>query len=218
MAVMTASALGRPRGKIGNIVFGSARSRTGKIVTARSLVRPANPNTAAQQTQRSKFSDSVFIMRHWGTTVYQSHWNRAIGQLPGFQSGMSILLDNMDETGQIEAPPNTPLGPLHIPDTLDVVTGAAVGTLDVTWSNEVGIDGTAADIMRFVWCPAIRADRSADSIDKTMSGESRASSPYTVDVNAPDGTLTILAIWLTGQGLAAGIDSEITWFKIATGS
>jgi hypothetical protein len=213
MAVISIGAFGRPRGKIGNVVFGAARSRTGKIVTARSLVIPANPNSAGQQTQRSKFSDSVFLMRQWGASVWQSNWNRAIGQLPGFQSGMSILLDSMSSAGLLTTPPDTPLGPLHVPDTLTVTDTGNGNGFTVTWSNEVGPDGTAADILKVVWTPTARVDRVALNIGNELSGESRASSPSEITV----GTIAIqylVGIWFQGAGTATGLDSIINWFLV----
>jgi hypothetical protein len=101
MAILEGGIFSNPRGKTGGIVFGAARTRTGKKVTSRLLVPPSNPNTAAQQVQRGKFAEALAIVRLLGSGIYQSDFNRSIGQLPGFQSVTSIFLNALDASEDI---------------------------------------------------------------------------------------------------------------------
>ena len=110
MAILEGGIFSNPRGKTGGIVFGAARTRTGKKVTSRLLVPPSNPNTAGQQTQRGKFADALAIVRLIGSSFYQADWNRAIGQLPGFQSMTSVFLNALDSSKSIGVIPSINLG------------------------------------------------------------------------------------------------------------
>lgn len=144
MSVISGGIFSKPRGKTGGIVFGAARTRQGKLATARELVKPSNPNTALQQTQRSKFKSALELVRRFGASVYQSAWNRSIGQLPGFQSMLSIMLNQMDSSKDITLVNDINLGSLHFPDTF-TPTSPAAGSLEVDFSDENGPNGTAED-------------------------------------------------------------------------
>lgn len=145
MANIDGGVTGRPSGKLANIVFGAARTREGKQVTARELVKPSNPQTTAQQNQRSSFSSALDIVKAIGPSIYQEDWNRAVGQLPGFQSLQSIFLNNLDGNQLLTPPPDTPLGNLHFPDTWSADPGASNGEIDFTWSTETPGAATGQD-------------------------------------------------------------------------
>ncbi len=118
MAKVKGGITGRPAGKVASLIFGAARGREGKVVTVRELVAPSNPRTPEQQAQRGKFQSSLAYVQGWGPDVYQSDWNRSVGQLPGFQSMMSILLNNIQGTPERLTPPDDrQLGSLHFPDS-----------------------------------------------------------------------------------------------------
>lgn len=217
MAVVVGGLHGRPHGNVAGIVYGAARSRQGKIVTARELVTPSNPNTPDQQTQRSKFSDSLEIVRAWGPSVYQDDWNRAIGQLPGFQSMMSVLLDNIDASLDVSPPPDTPLGDLHIPDTITFVTGGTPGAWNVTWSTENGSNGTAADVVKVIACQedpdATNARRTGTILNKVRTdGDSGAG--FTAEASH----VVIFGLWVAGEGTAEGLLSLCSWGSGTSGA
>lgn len=144
MATLQGGIFSRPRGKTGGIVFGAARTRTGKLVTSRLLVPPSNPNTAAQQTQRGIFSACQDIVRRLGASVYQVAWNRSVGQLPGFQSMQSIFMTQMDGSFDLTLVNDINLGTL---EGLTNLEGGAVdnASIEWIWSDAVSGNGTAAD-------------------------------------------------------------------------
>jgi len=144
MSILKGGIFSKPSGKTGGIVFGAARTRTGKLVTARELVPPSNPNTSLQQTQRSKFKSSLDLVRRIGASVYRSAWNRSVGQLPGFQSMESIFLNQMSETKDITLVNDINLGILHFPDDV-TIESADPKTIDVEVTGELGSNGTNAD-------------------------------------------------------------------------
>lgn len=161
MAKQTGGILGTPSGKIAGIIFSSARSRAGKVITAREKVSPSNPKTPAQVVQRNKFSTVVDLTRKWGPAIYQVDWNRSVGQLPGFNSVMSIWLGVVDDALSYSVPSVTPLGDLHNPDTLTFAAGANTGEVKVTWSTELGANGTTDDKAVFI---AQREDASSGNL------------------------------------------------------
>lgn len=56
MAIVSSTAIGKAKGSIGNVVFSTQKGRT--IARERNY-SPANPNTEAQQVQRTKMADVV---------------------------------------------------------------------------------------------------------------------------------------------------------------
>lgn len=144
MSILKGGIFSKPSGKTGGIVFGAARTRTGKLVTARELVPPSNPNTTLQQTQRSKFKSALDLVRRIGSSIYRTAWNRSVGQLPGFQSMESIFLNQMDSNKDITLVNDINLGILHLPDQI-TVESADPGTITVSYSDELGSNGTIHD-------------------------------------------------------------------------
>ncbi len=208
MAKLRGGLFGRPSGQVQNLVIGAARDRTGKVATARELVIPANPNSAAQQVQRGKFKDVLRTVRDIGPTEYQTYWNRGIGQLPGFQSLMSVLLRSINESYVYTDPPDVPLGTLHESDTLTIVSGGSAGQIAVTWSTENGSNGTANDKLHIF---AILAARNADGIHPVKDGSaSKVRSQATVSITGlTAGSNYLVYVFFEGVGTAAGLISPV---------
>lgn len=147
MARLEGGIFSRPRGKTGGVVFGAARTREGKQVTSRLLVSPSNPNTAAQQAQRGIFSYALWIVRKLGAAIYQVAWNRSVSQLPGFQSLMSICMNNITSAGVFNGTPgDTNLGTLTMPADMAAATGSGSGEVDLSWSTDFD-EGNASDTL-----------------------------------------------------------------------
>jgi len=216
MSKILSGIFGRPSGQTGGLVFGAARDRTGKVGTIRVRVVPANPNSPDQQDVRLNFAQTVKVVRDLGPATYQSDWDRAVGQLPGWHSLMGILLDAMDDTQIYSAPPVTPLGTLHNPATIGIAASGAGGEIAYTWTNELGTDGTAADVVRGF---AIRAEPDVDGNHPVFlipAGETRASSPYAL-TGLGNGIDYLCCFYLQGAGTAAGKLTPSTWI-VATSS
>lgn len=210
MAKLRGGLFGRPSGQVQNLVIGAARDRMGKVPTVRELVIPSNPQTAPQTLQRHKFQNSLEIVRAIGPTEYQDVWNRSIGQLPGFQSLMSIFLNAIDDDLELTAPPDTLLGTLHAPDTYTAGQGGASGEIDVTWSTELGSNGTAADTVS-CWCFSVAPNAADKHTVYNASGMVvRSAGTLTIeDLVSADSYL----IWLyfEGSGAADGLVSPAQW-------
>lgn len=205
MAIVTGGLHGRPRGNVDGIIYGSARTRTGKVVTAREFVIPTNPNTPLQIIQRRKFSASLFATRHLTSSLWESDFNRAIGQLPGFQSMMSIILLNTDDTFNFNTPPDTPLGNLHFPATFGVTPNVVVeGGITYDWSAEVGLNGTAADVL--VVFGIVKEETAAGERFAVNFIETATRADLTLDVvTGKTSTLFQAAAYFQGAGVAEGL-------------
>lgn len=216
MAKLDGGVFSRPRGKTGGLVFGAARTRQGKVATVRQLVPPSNPNTAAQQTQRSKFSEALEIVRQIGKSIYGSDWNRSISQLPGFQSMMSIFMNNMDDQFIMSVPAETNLGSLYIPTT--IVDGAfPANQVGITFDTGNGPNGTNQDENV---CLAIAANPGASPSDrevKTAVGVNirEEGEAGVTDVAAASDFL--IGFYLIGAGTAEGLVSNAEWIIATSG-
>lgn len=194
----------RPRGKTANIVFGAARTREGKVVTARELVPPSNPQTAAQQTQRNKFNEALAITRSIGKSIYGSDLNRAVSQLPGFQGLMSILMNNMNDSFLLSAPSALNLGNLHFPNTFGASLGGATGEISINISDENGANGTTSDEVVAVGIEAASgADPGARPVN-INTGFTRAAGESALE-GFSGGADVVVMLYLRGAGTASGL-------------
>ncbi|MCK5506206.1 MAG: hypothetical protein KAJ10_13660 [Thermodesulfovibrionia bacterium] len=214
MAIVRGGLHGRPSGNVAGVVYGAARTRTGKAVTARELVFPSNPKTAAQVLQRAIFTESLAAVRRLTASLWQDDFNRSIGQLPGFHSMMSIVMLGTNASEEFISPADTPLGNLHFPGTFTVVTGAgAAGTVQIDWTNELGLNGTVNDEL-IVFCiskDAISATvRYAVQMTSVAVRSDVADTPNT-GVIATD---VVVGCYFKGTGTADGLLSPCKWFDV----
>lgn len=216
MAKVTGGLHGRPSGNVAGVVYGAARTRIGKVVTARELVFPSNPRTPAQVLQRHIFAESLSAIRSLGATLWQDDFNRSIGQLPGFQSMMSILLGNTNSSEEFISPPDTPLGNLHFPTTFTVVTGAgAANTVTADWSAETGANGTVADDLEtFMIYKDAEVDFTRVAGD-TAATAARSVTTLVIDCGAASVDV-VIGVYFKGAGAAVGINSLVRWFDVLT--
>ena len=212
MAVLTGGIFSRPRGKTGGIVFGAARTRQGKLVTSRLLVPPSNPNTAAQQTQRSIFSSALSIVRKIGSAIYRTDWNRAIGQLPGFQSMQSIFMTQMDSDLNLSLTTPINLGILHFPNSF---SASASGTdeITVTFSTEVGDNGTDTDKIKILAIAKSETDRQKTNGVVVNLDAARNDGDVTIPGLVAGATYELYA-YLEGDASASGLLSVANPFEV----
>lgn len=213
MSKIRGGIFGDPSGTTNNVVFGRGRDRQGKVATARKYVVPTNPNTAAQQIQRGKFSDALQVVRDFGPSFYQSDWDRSVQQLPGFQSLMSIICNNMDSSDTFTSPPNTPLGTLHFPTTFTVVGGTSAGEVDVDWTAELGSDGTTADVVKLFTVRGVPDASGNHVVADHSTGLSRATTTKTI-TGLTTSVDYVTVFYLQGAGTAVGSLSRAVWSDV----
>lgn len=203
MSILEGGIFSRPRGKTGGVVFGAARSRQGKKVTSRLLVPPSNPNTPAQQTQRSIFSECQSIIKRFGPAVYQSAWNRSVGQLSGFNSIQSIYMHQMDSSQDLSLVNPVNLGTLHYPDTVTFAPGIG-HNISVTYSSELGSNGTAGDQVVAIMAAKTAVAR-AEKSGVVVSSSAVRSDGSLIIANQLDVVDIEVYVYLVGAGTAAGL-------------
>ena len=208
MSKLEGGIFSRPRGKTGGIVFGAARTRRGKQTTTRLLVPPSNPNTAAQQEQRSKFKDSLAIVKAAGPDAYQKAFNRTVSQLPGFQSLLSIILNNINAGGNVNSPTLETLlrGSNPLPGDL---SRTLVDPSVLTWDDTPLAGGAATDEVFVIAIPELGAGDDPGDTVQFFSGQTIADGATGYTMNNPEAAEMWLAVWTVGSGSNEGVYSNI---------
>jgi len=212
VAIVEGGILGNPRGKTGGVVFGAARSRNGKVVTARQKVTPANPQTAAQTAQRNKFATALDGVRQAGPDIYSVDWNRSIGQLPGFQSLQSIFLGAIQPGDTFVAPADTPLGKLHYPLQFTVDPGVASGEIDLAWSSEAGEIGEGTDGL-VVMAMRVEIQEKKSEMLTSLEVVDRDEQSLTLS-GLEAGADYLVGTYLRGSAANVGTNSLARWFTV----
>ncbi len=212
MSVLDGGIFSRPRGKTGGIVFGAARTRRGKQVTARLLVPPSNPNTPAQQTQKGIFSSVLDIVKRIGSATYRTDWNRSVGQLPGFQSLQSILMNQMNGSKDLTLVNPINLGILHYPDSVEVVKNTTT-QLTVNWSAELGDNGTDADLVKIIIIAKTSTSREEPSTVVVEVTNERQDTTTDVTVGVASKIYAVY-VYVAGEGTASGLYSVANPFNV----
>jgi hypothetical protein len=210
MSRVTGGIYSRPSGKTAGIVWGAARTRTGKVATARQLVPPSNPNTPAQRTQRNKFREALFIVRSLGSIIYAIAWNRSIGQLPGFQSMLSVMLNSLSSNFTLAPPVSINLGTLHLPTTMSTAFGTPNG-VKVNWSTENGSNGTPSDLAQILVIGDSDSTRRVPG--SIVSSTTAIRSTGTANIGGLDsGSGYVIIVYFKGTGTSTGLFSATESF------
>lgn len=202
MSKFSGGIFSKSRGKLSGIVFSAARAREGKVMTAREFVIPANPQTDQQMANRGIFDFVQAEVRNIGPDVYKNDWNRAVQDLPGYQSLLSLLRRPYREISSSPGAffyiaeslnPATLLGSLHVQDSLTVSRPSGTQT-QFTWSTENGENGSPSDTAVAIavlgrvdeddtqWWSVldISADRSDGSVTLTHPNQTSANGVLTI--------------------------------------
>lgn len=214
MSKITGGLLGLVSGKIADVVFSSARGRTGKINTARQKVIPANPRTTAQVLVRSLFSRALGIVRFLAASIYSSDWDRSIGQLPGFQSMNSVLLNARTAGYDFALPVEIPLGTLPQLASFQAAEGGDAYTLSMTWPNIIPDGASAADEVVLFAYPVASGNETIAW--KSEAVATRADGVTGIDFENMETNLTyIVGYYVRGAGDYAGMLSPCNWASVA---
>ena len=156
MSKLLGGLFSRPSGKASGLVFGAGRTKRGKQVTAREYTIPTDPKTNAQVSQRGKMPWVASLIQEIGRDVYQFDFNRAVKNLPGYQSLSSIFMKIMSTDGLIaEIPPPISLGTRYNPGIDDALSSGA--SMTVEWSTDSGDVSSPDDVAVIIVIPKDRA-------------------------------------------------------------
>lgn len=180
-------------GKVSGLVFSEARTRTGKVMTARELVIPTNPQTDVQQANRAAQALVTTAVKLYGPGVYRDDWDNAVGQNAGWASMISVLRQAMKgevvpsfgSLGVVQgAPSQVDLGDLHPPDTVSAVHDGG-GDFTVSWSTENGANGSTSDqVVAFALRGAATGNALPNVVADLNTSETRSSGSAALSTNS----------------------------------
>jgi hypothetical protein len=134
--------LGGLSGKLGPVVGGSWKG----INYLRSKpTSVSNPNTTAQQNQRTKFSAAVSAAQALLGNIIQVLWNPIAQGMSGYNRFMSVNIENFDNTGVLNYGAfRTTIGPLLESGATALVVDASTNQVKMLFTNNAGTGNALA--------------------------------------------------------------------------
>lgn len=208
MAVIKRGILGGFQNKIANVVGSSWKG----IATMRSLpISVANPRTAPQVRQRTKFGAASQYASQILPTIIKPLWDRFAQQESGYNAWVRTNLPFINDLGVIDLEKiiisKGILAPLAI---TDASINHQFGTLRIQWNTEASGDGLSTDRLYAVLYsqgldtmygfPSIAA-RDAGIVNFQMPSDMDWTQGYNlyVAMKSVDGTKVSNSVWFPGQ-------------------
>lgn len=147
MAKLRGGILGNIRGKVAGVVGGQYKD----VNTLREYVKPANPNTDAQQAARSVFGLAVLIMRPLVGSLCNPFLDKFQRSMSGFnwliKHNYAAIKANLSGAQLVLS-----AGPLHPAPLISAFYTTATGDLTFAWGGDLGADGAITDVVHaFLW-------------------------------------------------------------------
>lgn len=142
MAKIRSGILGNIRGKVSGVVGGQWKD----VNYLREYVKPANPNTAAQQAQRGKMSDIVAFCKTLVGPVFNAYTDKFQKSMSGFNFFIKQFIAEFDGT-PVYANIKLTEGKLTIIDTIAAVYDTAQNWLKCDWTGALGNNGADTDMV-----------------------------------------------------------------------
>jgi len=140
MAKLESGILGPVIGKVGGVVGFNWKG----INALRAYVIPSNPNTPAQQTERTLFGDIVARGKAILSTIIQTYWDPFYAKMSGFNAFVQV--NRLSCSSPFDATEmSVAQGDLE-PETIATATyNDSTGNLTITWAISGLGNGLAAD-------------------------------------------------------------------------
>lgn len=139
MGILIAGYLGAMYNKLGNAVGSNWKG----INTVRTYAIPANPNTVAQQAQRTKFKAVSLFAKSLIATLVTTFWNPFAVKMSGYNALVKSVFPDASSTGLLTTACNIAKGSLETISGL--VAEYSAGTLGLTWSGSITGNGLITD-------------------------------------------------------------------------
>lgn len=140
MAILKAGILGSLRGKVAGVVGCQWKN----VNYIREYVQPANPNTAAQQTQRTKMSDTVAFSKPLVGPVFNAYTDRFQKAMSGFNRFIKTNIAEFDGSPDYEVVKLTE-GKLSNIGITGITYNPGAGTLVFVFTTAYGNNGASDD-------------------------------------------------------------------------
>jgi len=172
MARLRSGILGNLRGKVAGVVASQWKDKN----YLREYVKPANPNTASQQVQRTKMSDAVAFAKTLVGPVFNAYTDRFQKAMSGFNRFIKTNIAIFDGTPDYPTIVLTE-GVLFPIDATEASYVTGVPSLTISWTGALGnngadddaVYGAAYDKGTGLWYfPAAETTRDADVLAYTV--------------------------------------------------
>jgi hypothetical protein len=140
MARLRAGILGNVRGKVSGVVGSQWKDKN----YVREYVKPANPNTAAQQVQRSLFGDCVNFAKTLVGPVFNEYTDKFSKSMSGFNLFIKNNIDFFTEVPSFASIQLTS-GKLYFPSVISGVYDQETGSCIISYSEDLGNNGLLTD-------------------------------------------------------------------------
>lgn len=148
MAVLKRGILGGFSGSVANVV---GTSWKGIDVMRSKPLSVANPRTAAQTTQRGKFSQVVLVASELLVNVVKPLWDRFAQRKSGYNAFVKANIDFFDET-TLSDPSDFVIGQgnLQSIDNITVLGEAAATEFQLLWTDNSGVGNASGTDQLYV--------------------------------------------------------------------
>lgn len=208
MAIYNSIALGKAKGSIGGVTFTVQRGQT---IAKSKPVSVANPQTSAQVTQRSRFSDASNFAKHIANFLDRFHKPTANKYSPrnSFMNSMLKLGGSSAFTPANVAP--LPIlyanGPLSLPSfTHDVAPSYNGATdelsLEISWSNALIGQDSDSDVLNLALFNVTTG--TLQELKSAANRSAGADSVVFTDVNGTD-AYVVVAMFIDSDNVKNGI-------------
>ena len=139
MGILIAGYLGAMYNKLGNAVGSNWKG----INTVRTYAIPANPNTVAQQAQRTKFKAVSLFAKSLISTLVTTFWNPFAVKMSGYNALLKSVFPDASSTGLLTVACKIAKGSLETISGL--IAEYSAGTVGLTWSGSITGNGLITD-------------------------------------------------------------------------
>ena len=197
MGKILSGILSKVSGKVAGVVGGSWKD----VAYLRAYVKPANPNTAAQQTQRTKFSDCVDVAKPLVGQIFNTYTDKFQKSMSGFNFFIKRNIDVFDGSPDY-ADIKVTEGPLSAISVTSAVL--ASNTVTISFSENNGNNGLDTDavfglvihkpsgLVFFASAEGVRTDETQDIVVNAGMGASDLHS-YMITAQYVSGVLLMIA-------------------------
>lgn len=140
MAIIRSGVLGNTRGKVAGVVGSQWKDKN----YLREYVKPANPNTAAQQAQRGKMSDCVEFAKALVGSVFNAYTDKFQKSMSGFNYFIKQNIAEFDGSPDYSAVKLTE-GKLYIPSSFTAEYTTGTGACVCAFASSLGNNGATDD-------------------------------------------------------------------------
>ncbi|GAI52239.1 unnamed protein product [marine sediment metagenome] len=127
---------------------------------------------------------------------------------------MSIIIKATDrETYIMTPPPDTPLGNLYVPEFTCEPHGSVAGSITITWSDALGLNGTDEDVLNVFGIYKEGTELGVRSATDFAAEATRVDATLDVPTGA-SGIHWVIGCYFQGAGTAIGKLSVVKWYAV----